>query len=229
MAGTDRNSFRARCRDGAVRLGLAIASLVSSRHRVEPEWHCLDDCGFLILLNIQTLTRSKVDRALSKQRSILNQRPSKGSKCQPAISRWVIEQQWAAVQRAMVTRGKYIRAEAERPSRAQCSGGMGGAEEVRLVEEENRQRNWKRWGPYLAERQWGTVREDYSANGDAWNHLPYENARRVAYRWGEDGLLGWTDRQVWRTRLLNRLRCCLRFCSAASLSGSLCGMERILT
>ena len=52
---------------------------------------------------------------------------------------------------------------------------------------------WRRWGPYLSERQWGTVREDYSANGDAWNYFPHEHARSRAYRWGEDGLLGLCD------------------------------------
>jgi hypothetical protein len=52
---------------------------------------------------------------------------------------------------------------------------------------------WKKWGPYLSERQWGTVREDYSAQGDAWNFFPHEQARSRAYRWGEDGLLGISD------------------------------------
>jgi hypothetical protein len=52
---------------------------------------------------------------------------------------------------------------------------------------------WKRWGPYLSERQWGTVREDYSADGNAWNYLPHDQARSKAYRWGEDGLLGISD------------------------------------
>ncbi|MEM7700289.1 MAG: glucosidase, partial [Verrucomicrobiota bacterium] len=55
--------------------------------------------------------------------------------------------------------------------------------------------NWKLWGPYLSERQWGTVREDYSANSDAWNSFPREQATSRAYRWGEDGLMGWSDRQ----------------------------------
>ena len=55
--------------------------------------------------------------------------------------------------------------------------------------------NWKRWGPYLAERQWGTIREDYSRDGRPWIHFPYEQATWRAYRWGEDGLLGITDRQ----------------------------------
>src|SRR5213596_2103295 len=52
---------------------------------------------------------------------------------------------------------------------------------------------WYRWGPYLSERQWGTVREDYSANGDAWDYLPHDHARSRAYRWGEDGLAGFSD------------------------------------
>jgi len=65
----------------------------------------------------------------------------------------------------------------------------------RLVEEAGWEKNWKRWGTYLSERQWGTVREDYSPAGDAWSHFPHDHARSRAYRWGEDGLLGWTDRQ----------------------------------
>ena len=72
---------------------------------------------------------------------------------------------------------------------------MAGAESDRLAEDTRRDRNWKRWGPYLAERQWGTVREDYSEYGDCWNYLPHDHARSRAYRWGEDGLLGITDRQ----------------------------------
>lgn len=52
---------------------------------------------------------------------------------------------------------------------------------------------WRRWGPYLAERAWGTVREDYSANGDAWNYFPHDHARSRVYRWNEDGLLGISD------------------------------------
>ena len=53
--------------------------------------------------------------------------------------------------------------------------------------------DWYRWGPYLSERQWGTVREDYSADGDAWDYVPHEHARSYAYRWGEDGLAGFSD------------------------------------
>ncbi len=69
------------------------------------------------------------------------------------------------------------------------------AEGLRLQEDAQRAKNWKRFGPYLAERQWGTVREDYSAQGDCWNYLPHDHARSRAYRWGEDGLLGISDRE----------------------------------
>ena len=69
------------------------------------------------------------------------------------------------------------------------------AEARRLAEDAERTKNWKRWGPYLSERQWGTVREDYSPDGAAWDHFSHEHARSRAYRWGEDGLLGFTDRQ----------------------------------
>jgi hypothetical protein len=69
------------------------------------------------------------------------------------------------------------------------------AEEVRLCESHARTANWQRWGPYLAERQWGTVREDYSPGGRSWEYFPHDHARRRAYRWGEDGLLGITDRE----------------------------------
>jgi hypothetical protein len=73
--------------------------------------------------------------------------------------------------------------------------GTGDLESRRLVEDAERIRNWKRWGPYLSERQWGTVREDYSASGDCWDYFPHDHARSRAYRWGEDGLLGITDRE----------------------------------
>jgi hypothetical protein len=69
------------------------------------------------------------------------------------------------------------------------------AEGARLAEDAARRQNWKRWGPYLAERQWSTVREDYSATGECWEYFPHDHARSRAYRWGEDGLLGWTDRE----------------------------------
>lgn len=68
-------------------------------------------------------------------------------------------------------------------------------ERQRLAEDERRESNWKRWGPYLSERQWGTVREDYSPHGDCWNYFPHDHARSRVYRWGEDGLLGMTDRE----------------------------------
>ena len=69
------------------------------------------------------------------------------------------------------------------------------AERERLSEDAKRERNWKRWGPYLSERQWGTVREDYSEQGAAWDSFPHDQARSRAYRWGEDGLLGICDRE----------------------------------
>ncbi|MGO9112657.1 MAG: MGH1-like glycoside hydrolase domain-containing protein [Thermoguttaceae bacterium] len=68
-------------------------------------------------------------------------------------------------------------------------------ESQRIAEDAQREANWKRWGPYLAERQWATVREDYSRDGDSWNYFPHDQARSRAYRWGEDGLLGITDRE----------------------------------
>jgi hypothetical protein len=70
------------------------------------------------------------------------------------------------------------------------------AETRRLHEDGERARNWKRWGPYLSERQWGTVREDYSEGGACWDYFPHDHARSRAYRWGEDGLLGICDRQA---------------------------------
>jgi hypothetical protein len=68
------------------------------------------------------------------------------------------------------------------------------AEAVRLDEDRRREQHWKRWGPYLSERAWGTVREDYSPSGTAWESLPHDHARSRAYRWNEDGLLGISDR-----------------------------------
>ncbi len=66
-------------------------------------------------------------------------------------------------------------------------------EAARLAEDAARERHWKRWGPYLSERQWATVREDYSAAQDPWAYFPHDHARSRAYRWGEDGLLGLCD------------------------------------
>src|SRR5580704_13593582 len=67
-------------------------------------------------------------------------------------------------------------------------------EEVRLKESHDRTAHWKRWGPYVSERAWGTVREDYSATGEAWDYFPHDHARSRAYRWNEDGLAGICDR-----------------------------------
>ena len=69
------------------------------------------------------------------------------------------------------------------------------AEGQRLDDDSRRIANWKRWGPYLSERQWATVREDYSATGECWDYFPHDHARSRVYRWGEDGLLGITDRE----------------------------------
>ena len=74
---------------------------------------------------------------------------------------------------------------------------MSGAEtdeHVRLRQSAGDGDPWRLWGPYVSGRQWGTVREDYSANGDAWNYFPFEQAHARAYRWGEDGIAGVTDR-----------------------------------
>ena len=74
------------------------------------------------------------------------------------------------------------------------TGAMMTAEAKRLRESATRTAHWKRWGPYLSERAWGTVREDYSASGTAWDYLPHDHARSKAYRWNEDGLAGISDR-----------------------------------
>src|SRR5262245_16441470 len=65
--------------------------------------------------------------------------------------------------------------------------------EQQRLEEIDAGKAWRRWGTYLSERQWGTVREDYSANGNAWEYLPHDHARSRAYRWGEDGIGGFCD------------------------------------
>src|SRR6516164_5895303 len=67
------------------------------------------------------------------------------------------------------------------------------AEKWRLEQDRLGQQPWRKWGPYLSERQWGTVREDYSPHGDAWDYFPHDHARSRAYRWGEDGLAGFSD------------------------------------
>jgi len=71
------------------------------------------------------------------------------------------------------------------------------AEDIRLAEARSETTLWKKWGPYLSERQWGTVREDYSESGDAWNYFSHDQARSRAYRWGEDGLAGISDDHQW--------------------------------
>src|SRR5574338_280362 len=68
-------------------------------------------------------------------------------------------------------------------------------EQKRLNEAREKGIPWKKWGPYLSERQWGTVREDYSQDGNAWRYFSHDQARSRAYRWGEDGLLGICDRE----------------------------------
>ena len=78
---------------------------------------------------------------------------------------------------------------------SQARRAQAGAEHVRVSEDTRRGCEWKRWGPYLSERQWGTVREDYSPGGDAWAYLSHDAARSRAYRWGEDGLAGISDDQ----------------------------------
>ena len=67
------------------------------------------------------------------------------------------------------------------------------AEHKRLKKDRKGKKLWKQWGPYLSKRQWGTVREDYSSEGDAWNYFPYDMALMRAYRWGEDGIAGIND------------------------------------
>ena len=67
------------------------------------------------------------------------------------------------------------------------------AEHRRLEAARTRATNWKRWGPYVSDRAWGTVREDYSADGEAWGYFPHDHARSRAYRWNEDGMAGISD------------------------------------
>src|SRR5436190_14735082 len=69
------------------------------------------------------------------------------------------------------------------------------AEQRRLQEDRDQKRNWRRFGPYLTDRQWGTVREDYSAHGNAWEYVSHDAARSKAYRWGEEGIAGISDEQ----------------------------------
>ena len=75
---------------------------------------------------------------------------------------------------------------------------MSTAEQDRLDEVNAGISDWRRWGTYLSERAWGTVREDYSADGEAWSNFPFEHSRSRAYRWNEDGMAGWCDRELSR-------------------------------
>ena len=86
---------------------------------------------------------------------------------------------------------------ASRRKRAPTSPPPLTAEAQRLEEDARRDIHWKRWGPYLSERAWGTVREDYSPSGTAWESFPHEHARSRAYRWNEDGLAGFSDRHQY--------------------------------
>src|SRR5436309_3041965 len=81
---------------------------------------------------------------------------------------------------------------AEEAAMAEDSGTVG-AERQRLAEADASRAAWRRWGPYLSERQWGTVREDYSPDGEAWSYFTHDQARSRAYRWGEDGIAGISD------------------------------------
>ncbi len=79
------------------------------------------------------------------------------------------------------------------PTPCPNSAAKASAEKQRLAEDKSGKQNWRRWGPYVSERQWGTVREDYSPGGTAWDYLPHDHARSRAYRWGEDGIAGLSD------------------------------------
>src|SRR5438477_12077222 len=78
------------------------------------------------------------------------------------------------------------------------SGDRAGAERRRLSAADAGEQPWRQWGPYVSERAWGTVREDYSADGDAWGFFPHDHARSRVYRWNEDGMAGVCDEaQPW--------------------------------
>src|SRR5487761_129736 len=87
------------------------------------------------------------------------------------------------------------RAMAAKPDRGQVGDVAGSAEAARLAEI-GKGIKWRQWGPYVSDRQWGTVREDYSPFGTAWEYLPHDHARSRAYRWGEDGIGGFGDEQL---------------------------------
>src|SRR5262249_37846077 len=93
-----------------------------------------------------------------------------------------------------------VRARAPGSERTLGMGAETNPERQRLEEAKTRTQPWRKWGPYVSERQWGTVREDYSADGDAWGYFPHDQAPSRAYRWGEDGIAGFCD---------NKQRLCL--------------------
>src|SRR3981189_2549586 len=82
-------------------------------------------------------------------------------------------------------------------------------EDSRLEEARSRKKHWKRWGPYLSERQWGTVREDYSGGPTPWDSVHADRARSRTYRWGEDGIGGISDRRVIRVSAM--MRCDMQY------------------
>src|SRR4029450_438555 len=89
---------------------------------------------------------------------------------------------------------KDVSAEAKMADQRALAGKAEPAERARLAEDTQGKVSWKLWGPYLSERQWGTVREDYSPYGNAWAYFSHDQARSRAYRWGEDGIAGISDR-----------------------------------
>src|SRR5436309_1961026 len=93
-------------------------------------------------------------------------------------------------------------------------------ETVRLAEDAKREKNWKRWGTYLSERQWGTVREDYSADGNAWDYLPHDHARSRAYRWGDRLSPGSSRPPPWRSASTSRRYWAATCKSSASTTSS---------
>src|SRR4029079_18235122 len=140
-----------------------------------------------------------------------------GGSCQAHLRPWAREAVTAAGNRRGAWRSAGQRGATEGMPQASwppgrespvSDSGPAPAETRRLAEAQARAAHWKRWGPYLAERQWGTVREDYSSHGTAWEYFPHDQARSRAYRWGEDGLLGISDNHqrlcfalaLWNTR-----------------------------
>ena len=106
------------------------------------------------------------------------------------------------------------------------------SENTRLEAAKSTKEPWKKWGPYLSERQWGTVREDYSENGNAWDYFSHDQARSRTYRWGEDGLAGISDdeqRLCFSLVLWNGQDPILkeRLFGVASRAGGPCSVERM--